>query len=117
MKTTFRIVAWLLVAGIIVVTLGPPRLRPVTDMSQNFEHGMVFIGLGIAFGLGYPDRFLPLLLASAPALAVLELLQLWVPGRHARLSDFVVDLIATMAGLFIARGALWLASRMQKSYD
>ena len=29
----------------------------------------------------------------------LELLQLFVPGRHARFEDFLVDALATLAGL------------------
>jgi VanZ family protein len=35
-------------------------------------------------------------------IGVLELLQLWVPGRHARLEDFVVDALTAIAGILIA---------------
>ena len=38
-------------------------------------------------------------------IGVLELLQLWAPGRHARLEDFVVDALAACAGLAVAAGA------------
>lgn len=114
MKMAFRLVAWLLVAGIVAVTLGPPRLRPVTEMSQNFEHGFAFVLLGLAFGLGYPDRLLQLVVAAVPLIGALEALQLWVPGRHARLSDFVVNVIATVIGLVMAAASQWLVRRLQK---
>jgi VanZ family protein len=38
----------------------------------------------------------------------LELLQLLVPGRHARLEDFVVDALAALAGFAIAAIIGWL---------
>jgi VanZ family protein len=34
-------------------------------------------------------------------IGVLELLQLWMPGRHARLEDFAVDAMAACAGFAI----------------
>jgi len=34
---------------------------------------------------------------------VSELAQLWIPGRHARLSDFLADAIAAACGLWLAR--------------
>jgi VanZ family protein len=37
--------------------------------------------------------------------AAVELVQLFVPGRHARVSDFVVDAAAICSGLIMA----WLA--------
>lgn len=114
MKMAFRLAAWLLVAAIVVVTLGPPRLRPVTEMSQNFEHGLAFVVLGLAFGFGYPGRLVPLIVASLPLIGVLEVLQLWVPGRHARLSDFVVNVIAAVMGLICAAALQRLALKQQK---
>jgi VanZ family protein len=35
----------------------------------------------------------------------LELAQLWVPGRHARLEDFIVDALTACAG-FVAAAML-----------
>lgn len=114
MKLAFRLTAWALVVAIVVVTLGPPRLRPVTEMSQNFEHGFAFVVLGAAFCLGYSGRLLQLIAASVPLIGVLELLQLWVPGRHARLSDFVVNCLATIVGLACAAVFQRLVARPQK---
>ena len=49
-------------------------------------------------GLGHPPRY-----STAIGLVLfagaIELAQLFVPGRHARLSDFVVDALAACIGL------------------
>ena len=58
--------------------------------------------LGLAFGLGYPGRFWLLAIASVPLIGVLEVLQTWMPGRHARFGDFVVDALAALVGLAAA---------------
>lgn len=66
----------------------------------NLIHGILFAGLGIAARLAFPKMRLWreagwLLLFAATT----ELVQLWVPGRHARWSDFVVDLLAACFGM------------------
>jgi VanZ family protein len=33
---------------------------------------------------------------------VLEIVQIWMPGRHARLQDFVVDVIASIGFVIVA---------------
>ena len=48
-----RIVSWLLLAAIVVLSLVPPGLRPVTSASHNFEHAGIFLLTGIAFAVGY----------------------------------------------------------------
>jgi len=40
-------------------------------------------------------------------IGILELLQLFVPGRHARLEDFVVDALAALVGFAIAGAIGW----------
>jgi VanZ family protein len=35
--------------------------------------------------------------------AFVEVVQLFVPGRHARLSDFAIDALAAIIGLIVAR--------------
>ena len=45
---------------------------------------------------------------SVVLIGVLELLQLFVPGRHARLEDFVVDALAACIGFAIVAVGGWL---------
>src|SRR6266571_1448631 len=82
-----RIAAWLLVVAIVVMTLGPPTVRPVTGFDRNLEHIAAFALLGLAFGLAYPNRRMRLALIGVAIAAVMEILQQIVPGRHAYFSD------------------------------
>jgi VanZ family protein len=46
---------------------------------------------------------------------IVEIAQLWVPGRHARLSDFVIDGVAACIGVAIAMIAEKLIRSRRKS--
>jgi VanZ family protein len=105
MIISLRFFAWLLASAVSFATLGPARYRPHSDLGQGGEHALAFVLVGLAFGLAYPQ---PRRLAaglSVIMIALLEMLQLWAPGRHARLSDFAVDAVAALVGFAIA-GAL-----------
>ena len=112
MTTILKIIAWLLAAAVTFATLGPPRFRPHSDLSQDGEHALAFVLVGLAFGLAYTrNRRLTASLAVV-AIGLIELLQLWAPGRHARLEDFVVDALAACAGLAVAAGLDWAWQRL-----
>jgi VanZ family protein len=97
-----RIAAWLLLATITFATLGPAQERPQTSLGHNLEHILAFALLGVAFGLGYADRWLGVIVAAIPVIGLLEVMQLWAPGRHARLEDFVVNIVAFWAAFALA---------------
>src|SRR5262249_58812415 len=60
----------------------------------------IFLATGMAFGFGYPDRFrLPTIIAQPTFAAAIEVAQIWAPGRHARMSDFLVDAAASCLGV------------------
>src|ERR1700761_6727955 len=111
MKIIFRIIAWLLAAAITFATLGPPRLRPHSHLGQNGEHALAFVVLGLAFGLAYSGNRLRTAVIAVLLIGLLELAQLVVPGRHARLEDFVVDALAACAGFIIAAAVDWAVRR------
>jgi VanZ family protein len=94
-----RVAAWALTAAIIVFSVVPPHLRPATPLPHNVEHFGIFYATGLAFALGYRHRnlLLPTLLVSFAA--AVEVAQLFVPGRHARLTDFLFDAVAICIGL------------------
>lgn len=105
MTILVRLSAWLLAAAVTFATLGPPRYRPHAHLGQDGEHALAFILVGLAFGLGYREHRR---LAAAIAVVLtgaLELAQLFVPGRHARLEDFIVDALTACAG-FVAAALL-----------
>jgi len=111
MTTILRLIAWSLAAAVTFATLGPASLRPHSDLSQNGEHALAFVLVGLAFGLAYrSNRALTALLVVVMT-GVIEILQFWVPGRHARLSDFLVDALAAGAGIAAAAMLDWANSR------
>jgi VanZ family protein len=102
MRWIFQATAWLLVLIIVVLSLSPPSLRPQTGAGHNFEHVTIFLITGAAFGFGYPGRGRFLTIALLAFSAAIEIAQNWVPGRHARASDFLFDAGASCLGLGLA---------------
>lgn len=86
-----RTAAWLLILTITVLSLVPPGLRPETAAPHNLEHFAIFAAAGFAFGFGYSRRPIRVAVALVIFAGVIELAQRLVPGRHARLSDLIVD--------------------------
>jgi VanZ family protein len=87
-----------LAAVIVVLSVVPATLRPETSLPHELEHFAIFWATGVAFALGYTSS---VWLATALVIfcGAVEFLQLFIPGRHARLSDFIVDALATIIGL------------------
>jgi VanZ family protein len=103
---SLRLIAWLLLLTVTVLTFGPAVLRPVSGLGQNAEHFTIFVMMGAAFALAYRRYAYSIALALLVFTGALELLQMFVPGRHARLSDFMVDGLGVCVGM--AAGA-WLS--------
>jgi len=95
-----RVVAWFALAVIIVLSLVPPGARPVTLFPHKIEHAGLFFVDGFAFGIAYAGYEWLLSVGAVVFCAAVELAQLIIPGRHARLSDFFVDAIALCIGVF-----------------
>ena len=103
MTIVFRLIAWGLAAAIAYATLGPATQRPHSNLGQNGEHAFAFVLLGrtAVFVIVYTG--------------LVEVLQVLAPGRHARLSDFVVDALAACVGLVVARAIDWTIGRFRRS--
>ena len=115
MSIFVRPIAWLLAAAVTFATLGPPSLRPHSDLGQDGEHALAFILVGLAFGLAYRQRRLAVATISVVLIGLLELMQFWAPGRHARLEDFVVDAATACVGFALAATADWTVTRLRAS--
>ena len=107
MRTIARATGWLLVAAIVTMSVIPASSRPVSGAGQNSEHFLVYLATGLAFGFGYAPKFWRLAFSLLTFSAGIELAQLLVPGRHARMSDFLVDATAAWLGLLLS----WLSIR------
>lgn len=97
-----RVAAWTLAIAIVILSLVPTDLRPVTGAGQFLEHFAIFMVTGLAFGLGYGPKYISLALALVGFSGVVEIAQTLAPGRHARLSDFIIDAVAVTAGVAAA---------------
>ena len=106
-----RIIAWLLIAAAIFLSIGPQKFRPYTGIEHELEHFLAFSILGLAFGLGYPGRGLILAILGIAIAGALETAQLWVPHRHAYFSDFVVNGSAVWIGIAAAVLLNWIIRR------
>src|SRR5262245_57346282 len=111
MTIFLRLIAWTLAVAVTFATLGPPQFRPHADLGQNSEHALAFILVGLAFGVAYRhNRFFNALVVVIMTGAI-EILQFWAPGRHARMSDFIVDALAACGGLVMAAALDWVVRR------
>jgi VanZ family protein len=79
-----------------------PVLRPVTDLPHIFEHFAIYFATGFAFGSGYERRLVQLPIALVAFAGAIQLAQLLVRGRHARLSDFIVNSLGLCVGVISA---------------
>jgi VanZ family protein len=97
-----------LATAIVVLSVVPPTLRLETGLPHGIEHFVIYWGTGLAFALGYELK--PALLATRLVFfsGAVEIAQLFVPGRHARMTDFIVD------GLAITVGAMTVLLVTQK---
>lgn len=98
-RRVFRLGFFVVLALLVVLSVVPPAERPQTGVPHALEHVGAFALAGLLFGLAYAGGWL----WRAGVLVVLaggiELAQIFVPGRHARLSDLVTDTGGALLGL------------------
>lgn len=109
LTTALRVLAWLLLAGLIFVTLSPIDLRPVSPLPTQVERAAALMVVGFAFAVAYPRHILLVAALVLCSTALLELLQLLTPSRHGRLADFAIKL----AGAAVGVGVGVFASRVR----
>jgi len=97
-----QVAGWMLLFAIVALSVVPQPLRPETSIPHVMEHASVYFLTGLAFGLGHPSRFVGWLLGLSAFTLAIEIAQIWIPGRHARASDFVVDASAVALGLGVS---------------
>jgi VanZ family protein len=114
MTMFLKLFAWSLAAAICFATLGPPEYRPHSILGQDGEHALAFVLLGMAFGVAYTRNRLLTAAIAVGLTGLIEILQFWAPGRHARLEDFVVDALAACVGLAAAAVYDWTVKRTQR---
>jgi VanZ family protein len=114
-ETCTRAGFWMCVLIILVLSLAPGSLRPHTAASGHVEHFIAYAGTGLMFAAG--ARFRDVIFAGIGLSAlsgVMELAQLYIPGRTGELPGFLWSSAGAWAGL--AAGAIaWSLWRRRAS--
>ena len=99
------------------MSIVPAAERPVTGAGQRFEHFAAFALVAGAFAIGYRLSLMRLLMLAFLICGGIELLQVPLPTRHARLSDFVIDVFGSCfaIGLVFVGDTLVGAHRLRLS--
>jgi VanZ family protein len=98
-----RVLSWLYAGALVYASIVPPSARPETPLPHYLEHLVAFGILGILFSITYRSRPMIVALAGVAFAIALECAQLWVPGRHARWLDLVMDALGFCIGAGMGR--------------
>jgi hypothetical protein len=90
-----RALAWIGILAIIVLSVVPAAYRPVVGTGQSFEHFTAFALVAGVFAIGYRLPLIRLLFLAFFFCGGIELLQVPLPTRHARVSDIVIDFVGS----------------------
>jgi ribose/xylose/arabinose/galactoside ABC-type transport system permease subunit len=106
----FRVCGWAAVVLITILSLVPGEARPHTTAPSQLERVAAYAIAGSALALGYFGvRSVIAIAALLPIYAaLLEIFQLWVPRRTAR----IIDIVAGTAGSWIGICSMVLLRRM-----
>ena len=95
-----RIATPFAVLVIIVFSWVPGDERPHTGASGQFEHLLAYALAAAGMVVGFPTHRLNIALRLIGLAAILEVGQLWIPGRTSLLIDFIVSSGGTLVGVF-----------------
>jgi VanZ family protein len=116
------VAAWACLIFIIYATLSSAGRRP--ELTESEPMLAVFVErfgayglLGVLFRLAYPSRGKLVWLVIVGSAVVLELLQIFIPDRDARLIDALEKLAGGAAGILAARTFLSIAGRRWKMFS
>jgi hypothetical protein len=95
-----KFAAWVTIAFIIYATLVPIGLRPTLGpISPNYERFVAYAIASVAIGLAYPRRPIRVATMVIALVVVLEVAQLAIPGRDARVGDALIKALGALAGI------------------
>jgi VanZ family protein len=99
---TLKALSWLVIVGLVILTIVPADERPLTGLQHDLEHFVAFGLTGFLFGLAHAGYFRLLCLYAILFTLALELSQIPLATRHARVEDFIVDAVGACLGIAAA---------------
>ena len=94
------------ILAVVALTVVPADERLVTGLGQSAEHFLCFAIVGLGVPLAFPAPIKRLLSAAVLFALAIELLQIPLPTRHARLTDFLVDALAGCIGIALGQSMM-----------
>ena len=121
LPTLLRVGAWVCIVLLAVLSLLPAKEFVRTDLAKlghgkQLEHFIAYFGATTIIGLAYQARLtrLTVALVLIPYAALLEIGQLYSPGRGASVIDFAASASGVVAGALLLpmawRGIAWVLS-------
>jgi VanZ family protein len=98
MIAAVRLAGWACVVVVALLSLLPAEDMVRTDLSGHAEHAMAYAGTAFLLQLGYPRRSLRIIAMLVAYAAVLECLQVFSPGRHAGVDDWLASSTGVVIG-------------------
>ena len=90
MTKILRLLGWIGILALGILSVVPGESRPHAFSPSQLEHVVAYFVTAAALALGYPSRrqFLVIVVMLTVYAGALEIAQLWVPGRLARVIDW-----------------------------
>jgi VanZ family protein len=113
-----RAVAFFGVLAIIALSLVPGTDRPHTGLPGEAEHFIAYCATGSAFALGFWSRASGITVALGLTLLAgsMEIMQLWVPGRHSAILDAVASSMGGLSGIALGGLLVGLAAQAYRKH-
>ena len=117
-RTVARVFGLFCVLTIIVLSLVPGVDRPHTGLPGEAEHFIAYCSTGTAFALGFWSIGPRVVIALGLTLLAgsMEILQMWVPGRHPAIVDTVASSMGGLLGIALGGLLLGLAAQARKKH-
>ncbi len=104
---TLKATGWLCVGLLVWLSWIPAELEIRTGMAGQIEHAIVYCGTGAIFAFAYQEpRRWRIALGLVVLACVLEIGQLWVPGRTSQFIDFAGSGAGAVVGVLMGRAVV-----------
>jgi VanZ family protein len=113
-----RTAPWFCLALFAILSLVPGEARPHTGLPGQAEHFFAYLITGLLLGLqvGRSQHRIGLALGLCVYAGILEIFQIWIPGRNAALIDFAASSCGAWTGVILSVVCLHsIAMRSEKT--